>query len=109
MIKTAAGACGEVCEITDKSAKNAVITGKNAGDGEDMLYALEGERRESASPESVDVTPAHWMSPDLSAETHAVWSKRYGRSLEPGEVIEILANIRWFGELIRRGMNGDFQ
>jgi len=56
--------------------------------------------------EAGEAAPAAWMTPNLIERTHTVWSKRYGRSLEQWEVVEILRNVRWFGEILRRWMKG---
>jgi hypothetical protein len=65
------------------------------------LKAGEGEGRRD-EPE-----PAAWMTPTVINRTHEVWSKEYGRSLERWEVLEILRNVRWFGEILRRWMRGE--
>ena len=102
MTKTIAGARRRRVKKSGKSVKSTVNTGKNAGEREDMLYAVEGERRDSASPETPEITPKPWMSSALIEKTHQVWSRAYGRPLERAEVIEILQNVRWFGELLRK-------
>ena len=95
------GACAEK---TEKSEKNRDITGKNASDTGGRVYALEGG---NGNPEGLPtLPPAAWMTPELMEKTQAVWSKRYGRTLEQSEVIEILLNVRWFGELLQRGIEG---
>lgn len=72
--------------------------------GESLAVCREGCHGGKA--ESATSAPAGWLSPGLIRRAHKVWSKRYGRSLERGEVLEILHNLRWFGELMRRALPG---
>ena len=87
---------GKTSVFVEKSLENEGFSG----------YAVQGERRESDTPAPPEIAPAAWMTPALVEKTHAHWSRRYGRSLEQHEVVEILNNVRRFGELMRRAMNG---
>jgi len=85
-----------------KSAENRVSIEENTGfisASAPCLKAENGMAEGSAEP-----TPAAWMTPELVEQTHTVWSKEYGRPLERCEVLEILRNVRWFGEILRRWM-----
>ena len=43
---------------------------------------------------------AAWISDQLLADTIDVWSRVYGRPVATEEALEILANVRRFGELL---------
>ena len=43
-----------------------------------------------------------WVSDDLLADTMAVWSKTYGRSVGKEEAMEILTNIKHYAEVLLR-------
>ncbi len=43
---------------------------------------------------------AAWISDELLAETIDVWSRTYDRPVATEEALEILANVRRFGELL---------
>jgi len=89
-----------------RNGKNAVFSVKSPANDGLLGYAVEEGPGESEAPEVQEVAPAAWMTPALMEETQAGWSKYYGRPLDRSEVLEILHNIRWFGELMLRGMNG---
>ena len=50
---------------------------------------------------------AEWITPALIEKTDSVWSKRYGRRLERSEILDILQNVRRFGQLLLRTMKGE--
>ena len=86
-----------------RSSDKQPFTGKSTGFIEEnaaCLNAAVGAGRGN------DPAPAAWMTPALIKETHEMWSKRYGRALERCEVLEILRNVRWFGEILRRWLEG---
>lgn len=41
-----------------------------------------------------------WITDELIADTRKVWSKVYGRLLEPNEAVEILMNVRRLAEVV---------
>ncbi|HMO85714.1 MAG TPA: hypothetical protein PKC18_12440 [Lacipirellulaceae bacterium] len=53
---------------------------------------------ENGSP---GVVPA-WITPALLAQTIEVWSEAYGRPVETGEAVELLANVKRLGEALIR-------
>ena len=89
--------CAEHREFTEKSIG---FVGESA-----PCYGPGNEAGEVAKRRE-EPAPAAWMTPDLIERTHEVWSENYGRSLERWEVLEILRNVRWFGEVLRRGLTG---
>lgn len=90
------------------NAENRVFFEESSGFvGETAAVCREGnDGRAAGNPTPREAEPAGWMTPGLIEKTHAVWSKRYGRSLGRDEVLEILRNVRWFGELMRRALKG---
>ena len=90
-----------------KSAEHREFSEKSIGFvGESAPCCGSGNEARERAGRIEEPAPAPWMTPALIERTHTVWSKNYGRSLERWEVLEILRNVRWFAEVLRRGLTG---
>ena len=72
-----------------------------------VVCSVEHGGNDGAKLETPTPVPAGWVTSELMEKTRTLWEKRYGRVLERGEVMEILDNVRRFGELLRRQRKGE--
>lgn len=69
------------------------------------IAGLLGETEPSVSPDNRRPLSIHWITDDLLQSTMEVWSKRYDRKITAVEAIEILMNVKRFGETLLKSTN----
>ena len=73
-------------------------TGFKTGRGPHGAQSVEGEGR--------GPSPA-WVSEELLASTRRVWARALGRSVGAEEALEILTNVKFLAEALRRAKRRD--
>ena len=69
------------------------------------IAGLLGETEPSVSPDNRRPLSISWITDDLLQSTIDIWSPRYGRTLSTEEAIEILINVKRFGETLLKSSN----